>query len=773
MYKCFVILYSVFSAGVISAQVLVKKSIQQSSHGDDVILLKKAFSAPSKPSQMSQQFWLRYGGVGKRPRRFSDLTQVQIQKASKGSLSFYSQLAYIYFNENEANKKAVRKLFLQCVTELMKHDYSAPGTTYLVSRTKIMPTTLLMAPVLNSAGLYNSFIEKWLMRDKFLESENPVLNMDWVRDRLPMCWAFAAHMNDTPQKISLLKKLQKASSEVIERLFTEDGGGIHHLCDHISYSDYSAHVIAELVEKIHSTKFRLSEQAVKNLKSFAKTHALASLNLKIPGNLSARSALSPHHFKSLPKLLLIMHEIEEIEGIKNGEMISLFLGLSGRHESWKKPWLSQGYKASEISGHVSFNISSAAIHRRKDWLAVVNGNRNPFKGIEMYTEPGTPRSFMRNACFGSLQIFKRRLEQVNHGYQYAGWDHNHFPAVTAQVQTLRELLIFKNTSQIRNASTFAQGTSLEKNGIWGMIVQNGKKEICRKSAYFFDNRITFLTSDILVEEDGRPTHTTLFQYPLANRNLPTVVGKEKILAFPSRSELSMKNSRLIKDNMDNTYYIHSNPNTILEISRVNQRSYDLSKLNKNTPESLKSSRIKSLPSENFESLLAYCEPQKDDFEKVYITHRGPSSKLAYTVFINGIKEKKFPYKILRQDKLAHILLDLKSNTSCYTIFEKDKKTDVGFLRSSSRPLSAMIKTVDDSLNCSVSCTDTLHDQYLKGQLVKWPKIEPLVLEFKGLWKLGRSSRKDLTCIHRSGGSIVTIPYKSYIAVNFKLEKQRK
>ena len=189
---------------------------------------------------------------------------------------------------------------------------------------------------------------------------------------------------------------------------------MHHNCDHISYASYSITPIIDLALKLHATNFRLSPKVIENLKAFARVRAYASINL-YTRNLSARATLHGFHFKSLPNILLSLHSIDKIENSQNSEMLDLFLALKGRHQGWKKDWLNKGFKEGELSGHISLNIASAAIHRLNDWVVSIDGNRAPFKGIEMYTSPGSVRSFMRNSCMGSIQIIKRAFQKES-GY---------------------------------------------------------------------------------------------------------------------------------------------------------------------------------------------------------------------------------------------------------------------------------------------------------------------------------------------------------------------
>lgn len=724
----------------------------------DFTFLRELFPIPQKPQAITGDSWKKYGGVGKKPRSFSEITAEQVQKAESGSLALFAQLAQVYHNEKAENRKQVKALFLKCIKAMLTKNYSKDGTTYLVNRTRVYSTTLYMSGVLKDAGQYKAFIKKWLMIEKFLEAENPILNMDWTRDRLPLCWAFVANMDDSQEKLILLKKLQLASSKVIERLVTPDGGALHHNCDHLSYASYSINPITDLVAKLHKTSFRLSKKAIENLKAFGRTRALSSINLHTPGNLSARATINSFHFKALPNLLLTLHNIEKIDNPKNTEMLDLFLALQGRHQNWKKEWLVKGYKEGELSGHATLNISSAAIHRRNHWVVSIDGNRAPIKGIEMYANPGSPRSFMKNSCMGSIQIIKRRFQGKNSGYRSSGWDHNHYPGVTARFLPLHELITLRLTDQVRNNSSFAQGTSLGQNGMWAMIV-TGKEELCRKSVFCFDNRITVMTTGIKANSD-KPVHTTLFQSALQNKKESTGLGRKCISTFPFKSTSDLSKPLILRDHLENTYYVHSSIDSVLKIFRESQKSYDLKY------------KSRSITRENAAKLLNKSKPIIGNFAKAYVEHKKDNSSLAFTIFIDGLKTKSLPYTIIKAKKQIHIFYDKLSKTSCYTLFDKDYQNGVGYIHSANRPITAMVQSAKSFLACSVSATDKFYDEYLQGKIKEFPLMEPLVVSFNGNYRLDSQENSGISCIRQQGKTIVTMAYKSYMPIKFKLMKEK-
>ena len=730
--------------------------------------LSSIFKTPEKPMKISGQYWLRYGGVDKIPYSLKGLTKKQIEKSKTGSLSLYSQLAVIYNNEKGANKVLAQKYFVDSVRPLLSMDFSKNGTTYLISRTKVIENTLFMSKVLKKAKLYNKLVDKLIMRNKFLDVKEPILNMDWARDRIPPCWALVANMDDSELKTDLLKKLQYATSKVFKRILTPDGGGIHHNCDHLSYSSYSMLPLAELAVKVHGTKYRLSNDAINNLKAFAKAKALSSIGLKIPGNLTARASLEPFYFKTLPNILLTLYELDDIEGNKTSEMMDLFLSLSGRHDGWKKSWFEKGFVSKEISAHATFNISSSAVHRRNSWLVSVNGNRAPFKGIEMYANPGSPRSYMKNSCLGFIQIYNGKYSKRLFGYSKNGWDYNHFPGVTSTPVPLHMLMSTRYTSQVRNNSYFSQGTSLGGNGMWAMIVK-GQREVCRKSVMFFDNRVTVLTSNILKNGNSNP-HTTLFQYTLKDKQEPIYLGTKAIFQFPYEFKRNLLGNVPLRDNFNNCYYIHRSRGSSLVLSRKQQSSLYFSKISKDAPAKLRK-KPQNVKREEAEKYLKYCIPQVGNFTKAFVEHTQAVSSFAYTVFVDSKYPRSLPYKIIRLDKEIHIFHDIPNKTVCYSLFEKDFTHKNSFISSSSHPLTVMVKNEGNSLKCSLTVTNHQYDTYYQGKIANVPKPTELLLKINGLYELTDSHGSDISADYESGKTILKVSCKNYMPVIFKVRRK--
>lgn len=781
----------------------------------------------------SRSYYSRYGGGLPRPETWREVTPEHLAKWEAPNLSALCDLPRIYSTDpTEEGRAKARELFLKQARMFIDREdaNSAGGVTYMIRRVSFQKNTLAMKDVLKQAGLYDEFTRAWAMHKRFMLNEFPLENMDWSRDRVPVNWALVANMDDGPEKLYRLRLLQRATNISHSRLITPDGGGLHHRCDHISYGSYSFQRVLEVAVKAHGTPFQLSDGVYRNLKAYAWVHSLSSMGNEYPGNLGARATLHPQGIGTEGWL----RELADMTDPPDRDLAAMYLAkFPGPDDEavgeTAKRYREVGIKPFDMNAHHSYNISAAAIHRRGDWLVTIDGCRQPFKGIELYTWPGTDRSFMPNSAFGSIMILKadtaadrekrnaRRkaleaehpgdsgaveralshLRPPRHGYTYEGWDHNHYAGVTAPVLPYDQLMTARRNEQVRNGSSFAGGTSLGGNGIWGMISARYGQEICRQSAFCFDSRVTVLTSDIhpLPVSRGRrkknrpagqppsdepvyPTHTTLFQFALDDHAEPIRVNGESIAKFPHQQRVELGQPIRLTDHKGNGYYVHAGDGDVLHVERKTQYSFNfLGGFREGAPQEVIRLRAANMSRPNMKKVLGWCKPIPGDFCTAYIEHDAKTapSAAAFTLFVQGKPaEGNPPYEILRQDRIAHVLKDAPSKTTGYVVFEAHQDLGVGVLESVSRPSTVMLQEADDrALKCSVSSTDARSDAILLfGPKPGEPPHEPapIVLKLKGAWTIERTERRDIACKRDGGVTIVTIPYRDDMPVGLALRE---
>jgi len=681
--------------------------------------IAKRFAPTDPPPGVPAKYFVRYGGLGNPPKAWNAMSDELIARGRKRNLSMLCQLPVIYHRDASPDgREKAAELFVACARQFIATgDTEAGGTTYMVDRTKVGPNTLSMLSVMQEAGIYDEFVRVWMM-ERFMASADPGLNMDWARSRLPLSWALVANMADGPLKLHRLRQLQRASNSTLRKLFTPDGGGIHHGCDHLAYASYSVPSIVALTHRLHGSEFGLADDAIDRLRAFGHAHAFMTVDGHVPGNLMARAAVQPARFPQLPGILAALSKMQP-----------------------SLPALSSA------DGHLSYNVSAAALHRRDSWLVAIDGARNDMRGVEIYDFPGRGSSFARNSCFGSVQILEAGKP---HGYAKPGWDYNHFAGVTSRVVPPENLASSHRPSYVWNGSAVAGGTSLGKDGIWGMVVANGNVP-CRKSVFCFDDRITLLTSGIQPDAKGRQIVTTLFQFAFPDTQK----------RLPEKRNVPLEEAARVADPQGNSYYIHPTPGHHLSIRRRHQTWPLFDQLADNTPaEVRKLLSKKRLTLEERRQLIEHNASPGGNFSLAYVEHlpKAAVADFAFTIFVQQpAVPDALPYEILRQDNHAHILRDKPSRTTAWVLFEAGQLGETSLLQAVNGPCFLMCReTADGNLTLSVATTTPKNP-------------EPIVLQLAGKWKLGEALGPVSPTSTLSGeNTSIRIPLANYMPIRFDL-----
>ncbi len=688
------------------------------------------FAPSTEAPGVPVKYFARYGGTGKPPTTWGEMNDELIARAKQRNLSMLCQLPVIACRDPDpAGGSKAAELFLECARQFIAGgDTEAGGTTYMVERTKVGPNTLAMRDVMQEAGIYDEFVRVWMM-ERFMAAEDPGLNMDWARSRLPLSWALVANMADGVEKLHRLRRLQRASDHAIRKLFTLDGGGIHHSCDHLAYASYSAPKIIALAQRLHGSDFALADDTVDRLRAFARAHAFMTVDGHVPGNLMTRAAVGPVRFPQLPTILSALAKLPAG-------------GAEGRVSAPLDP--------ATLTGHLSYNVSAAALHRRDSWLVAIDGARNDMRGVEIYDYPGRGSSFMRNSCFGSVQILEAGKP---HGYARPGWNFNHFAGVASRLLPPEELASGRRPSYIRNGSAFAGGASLGPDGVWGMIVADGNVP-CRKSAFCFDNRVTLLTSGIQVRTGTRPVVTTLFQSAFVPADEP----------LPEQKRLPLDKAATVTDPQGNGYFVHPAAGQRLSILRRHQTWPVLDELAESAPDDVrKLLGKKRLTVEERRRLIEHNASPGGHFALAYVEHSAESAvaTCAFTIFVQQPDvPDALPYEILRQDDHAHILRDQPSRTTAWVLFEAGRLAGGPLVEAVSRPCFVICReAADGGLALSVAATDTGNS-------------DPVTLELTGLWELRDAVvAASPACTSSGNSTTVRVDIANYLPVRFHLVRR--
>jgi len=769
----------------------------------DMAKLAQLFSAPEKgpgvPSAYSRRNYKRLASNQPLPEdlakaRKADLSDEAL--ASSRGPFLLASLAYAHDHaKSESERRELRRIYLDCIrriTARIRLGLRGVQSLYALSWANTATNLAAMADVMKEAGMYVPFARAYIgaLLGKQMAAERPYLDMDTAHHLLPICWTLTAHMPDGPEKLHYARLLQRLMNKALaarwpeeystRNLLTPDGGGIHHWCYHLHYVHYSLPTVVWIASKLHPTVFRVNAEARRRLRTFMFVHAFATVGvLEVPGNLLAREQVAPLKFGSLPGMIRALAEMGRPDGKSaiDREMAALYLA---KVRDWAKDptaqdFLRAGVKPARLVGHWSLNVTAAALHRRDNWLAVMDGCRRGRRGIEIYAPPGTGNSYSRYFCNGSLMVCATPDAKTGEvtaeasGYQTEGWDWSLIPGATSLRRPFYELAS-KRPGYVGNNSPFAGGIWLDRDGIWGMDFK-GLDVHFKKSAFFFDNRITILTSDITSRVRGRAAATTLFQLSRRGRVSTTILNGRRLHTFPCERDCVLDKPVWLLDNRRNGYYVHPFSARLRVLART-QTWYFLSDMRPDAPPEIQSLRKKPrLTPAELKKAAKYCEPSQGDFAIAFLEH-GPTPKAAscaFTVFVQTnpdemariARQMAQPdaafYEILQQDSRAHVVRDRVSKTTGYVLFAANAALRVpGLLVANSRPCFAMLREAGDGiLTCSVGATDM-------------SDLSPIVLRLRGRWKAVGAARVATSVEGET--TIVTLAYKDYMPIQFTLER---
>ncbi|WP_213585889.1 chondroitinase family polysaccharide lyase [Paenibacillus sp. J2TS4] len=640
-------------------------------------------------------------------------------------------------------------------------------------------SAFLMRDVLEEAGLLGQTQQTlfWLSGagKMYMPSDQVEGNIDILNTTLNGMLASILVQKDTTDKV---RDLQSFSSWLSQGLrpangldpaFKKDGSAFHHDNHYPAYAKDAFNGVTPVMYVLSGTPFRVAEDAHETLKK-------ALLSMRLYSNKTQwLISIAGRHPDGKGALVLPPFRYMALAGSPDGtesvdrEMAAAFLRLSDKEDATVRQFRALGIEAEpDPNGHWTMNYASLGLHRRDQWLAGVKGYSRYLWGNETYLDANL---YGRYISYGQLQIMGQGAP-VNHqdsGYVQEGWDWNRWPGTTTI-----HLPFDKLRSDVRNVDrfsgfeemllsdeTYSGGLSLEgRNGMFAMKLHEHPKydgsHRARKSYFFFDDRIVALGSDIENNNSEYPTETTLFQNHMPQTTDPVwMSAKGAISEFPFQDRLELSEDSWLVDNKANGYYVPAGQT--IAITRSEQQS----------------------------------KHQKDDsdtsgtFATAWIDHgKAPKNgKYEYAVLVNtdadrmaGFAETmadpdQAPYRVLQQDRMAHIVYDRATGITGYALFEASEDVNQGLIRAVDTPSMVMTRQEEDRLVLSVVDPDLRlyegieEDQYDENGVQKevsvysrtWRHSEsimrPMKLTIEGEWELA-SADSRIRILSSEGGRTV-------------------
>lgn len=492
----------------------------------------------------------------------------------------------------------------------------------------------------------------------------------------------------------------------------KDGSIHHHHGHHLSYGGYTPpKMVRTQILPFKGTEFFISPQAHEKLRTLAKATAFQAMHGKLAPNLYLRSGtplnLDPANL-TLPVALL---GSPDKTSPVDREIAALYLdSLDGKDTPDARRFREMGISPVRPTGQLSLNLATISIHRRGDWQASAAGMVKDFRGLEIY-------GWMENNNYGKQSRNGSLFLTVGDktGWTREGWNWNFWPGATTSVFT-DSVDLFEGYTMYSNPNNMGGSVSQNGNGVWGNDFSAHGVSF-KKSIFFFDNRITVITTDI-ASSSGKEIVTTLFQQSAGETiSQPEINGKQV-----SEFNADGKKPTTLKDSLSNFYYIH--PGTPLSFRTGEQEwtyffKCDLLDDKNNPCIDMRKKRFRETPlSEN----AKYYKPTKGIFHLAYLKHGNnpTSASCAYTILMQSDTEaaKKFelgmasansPVNILSQSADAHSVYDPATQTTGYVIFNPSVTLPAP-LKKVSRPGFVMVRDMGSSYELTVATGDPAQNE---------------------------------------------------------------
>ncbi len=557
----------------------------------------------------------------------------------------------------------------------------------------------------------------WFCNGDRMMSEAPTVSCDDFHNytsNLPILVLLTPDLAECYQRMKALKLFY---DKVIlnNSPFGNDGSVHHHGGHHLGYGGYApCTLMYTQLLPLKDTEFRISPEALEKLRKYTRAISFQSTYGKIAPNVYMRAGTQINLSASGMSRLLA-----DMETPFDPEMAGIFLfSENGKITPDAKKYLDAGVKPIRPSGHLTLNMGALGIHRRDDWQVAAAGHLRSFRTLEIYgwTESNNYGAFSRN---GSVFV-------TNHddcGYRFEGWNWNYWPGATTVTRSSADL--YEGYTMRGNRIDFGGGVTLGDNGIFGMDFQGGNDVRFKKSVFFFDNRITVITTDVnkepLKNQQLPPgeTVTTLFQQGTSEEPKPLYVNGKEIGQFPYSGELDGKAPATMIDSLGNGYYIW--PGSPVKFRRQSQEwTYMFKKYLKDANDNpcidIRSKKFREKPLAANEK---YYNPTTSNFNLAYFDmgDAPKNASCAYTLlpatnneelqkFASEMKGSEAPVQILAMTSDIHAVYDPQTKTTGYVVFNHQKKfKDIGPLNSINSPAFIMIKDLGDRYEVSVAFSD--------------------------------------------------------------------
>ena len=545
----------------------------------------------------------------------------------------------------------------------------------------------LMKDVLREAGKLQEAERtlRWyaITNEVYPKPEVDGIDMDSFNTQTTGRIASILMMEDTPEKLQYLRSFSRwidygcRPALGLSGSFKVDGGAFHHRNNYPAYAVGGLDGATNMIYLLSRTEFAVSKLAHETVKNVLLTMRFYCNKLNFPLSMSGRhpdgkGKLVPMHFA-----MMALAGSPDGKAEYDSEMASSYLRLisnsgvendapeympkvsNAEERKAAKLLIEKGFRPEpDPQGNIAMGYGCISVQRRSNWSAVARGHSRYLWAAEHYLGANL---YGRYLAHGSLQILTaapgQTVTPATSGWQQEGFDWNRIPGVTSihlpleqlQAKVLNVDRYSGMEEMLYSDEAFAGGLSQQKmNGNFGMKLHEHDKyngsHRARKSYHFIDGMIVCLGSDIENTNTEFPKETTIFQLAVTDK-----AGHDYWRNYQGDKKVWV-------DHLGTGYYV---PTAI--------------RFEKNFPQH---SRMQNTGKET-----------KGDWVSLVVDHgKAPKNgRYEYAVLpqTNETAMKKFAkkpaYKVLQQDRKAHIVESASEQIVSYVLFETPETTLPGGL----------------------------------------------------------------------------------------------
>lgn len=490
-------------------------------------------------------------------------------------------------------------------------------------------------------------------------------------------------MEDTPEKLQYLKSFSRwidygcRPALGLAGSFKADGGAFHHRNNYPAYAVGGLDGATNMIYLFNHTEWAVSPLAHETVRKVLLAMRFYCNKQHFPLSMSGR------HPDGRGKLVPMHYAMMAMAGTPDGNeaydesMAAAYLRLisdipadaqepdympkvsNAQERKIAKQLMKQGFRAEEDpEGNLALGYGCVSVQRRDNWSAVVRGHSRYLWAAEHYLGHNL---FGRYLAHGSMQILTaapgQTVTPATSGWKQEGFDWNRIPGATyihLPLDLLKAKVMNVDTfsgmeEMLYSDEAFAGGLSQQQeNGNFGMKLHEHDKyngtHRARKSYHFIGGTIVCLGTDIENDNADYPTETTIFQLAVND-----AAGQEYWKNYQGNGNVWM-------DHLNTGYYVP-----------------------------VKASFEKNFPQRS--RLQNSGKDTKGDWVSLVVNHgkapKGGSYEYAVLPQTDAATMKAFAkkpgYKVLKQDRDAHIVQVPAEGICSYVLFETPQATLPGGL----------------------------------------------------------------------------------------------